>query len=52
MTKQAKPIPASKPAPRQAGKKLNAEIDKIIERTEEQNVALGKVLISTRKKDK
>jgi len=44
MPKQTKPIPASSPKSRQAGKKLTAEIDKIIQLTEGQNEALGKIV--------
>ncbi|MCF8365930.1 MAG: hypothetical protein K9H16_09115 [Bacteroidales bacterium] len=44
MPKQTKSIPASTPKPRHADKKLNEEIDKIIEVTEGQNEALGKII--------
>ena len=44
MPKHTKPIPAFTPKSRHADKKLNEEIDKIIEMTEGQNEALGKII--------
>ncbi|MDD3527108.1 MAG: hypothetical protein PHX39_09195 [Bacteroidales bacterium] len=52
MPKQTKPIPAYLPKPRKVGKNLNEDLRKIIEVTDGQNEALGKVLIASKNKSK